>query len=481
MLNRHGRPCCCVLVGLAVWAAVGGALAGEPLDLVPADSMLAWYGRPLPDALPPEAGPSPLNTLIDTLPQLAGGRLDRTARVALRVFQTLGQMIRYRHAVVLIDSSAIHAGVHPASRRVDDLRLAMIIDTQSWERSGPFRRIMANAIEDQTDSDHAAITDKTAERWSYRELYDERLPAWCRISWGQIDEYFVMTLGADVWPVIASVAVEKQPSLARDEWVTQTRDAQGRDATIEIFLDADRMRERLDPLLNNWISDFFKVWDAGEMHRGSWAIGLKGDAIYCLSYFKVGGETVKRVYADANVANPGALGVPAGSRYAVYKVPAAEYLVNLVESLYVWQTPEKREHDLRRWERIQREHGFDAQRDVLDHLGDTVVLHNYPRHPLRLPVFFTTLIEIRDEPETVRKTIDTMCEAWQQGLEKEAEKMVIANPAEVMRRDGVWYIQVGPLFSGLAWTVTDRYIVVSWSPTALREYLEIAGDSLNRK
>jgi hypothetical protein len=37
-------------------------------------------------------------------------------------------------------------------------------------------------------------------------------------------------------------------------------------------------------------------------------------------------------------------------------------------------------------------------------------------------------------------------------------------------------MQVGPV-AGVAWTVTDRYIVTSWSPRALREYLEIAGEA----
>jgi len=46
--------------------------------------------------------------------------------------------------------------------------------------------------------------------------------------------------------------------------------------------------------------------------------------------------------------------------------------------------------------------------------------------------------------------------------------------------DGVWNIQFGP-FAGPAWTVTDRFIITSWSPTALRSYLSKVGDKVGQR
>jgi hypothetical protein len=43
--------------------------------------------------------------------------------------------------------------------------------------------------------------------------------------------------------------------------------------------------------------------------------------------------------------------------------------------------------------------------------------------------------------------------------------------------DGLWYMQYGPI-AGPAWVVTERFIVTSWSPRALREYLAKAGESV---
>jgi hypothetical protein len=64
------------------------------------------------------------------------------------------------------------------------------------------------------------------------------------------------------------------------------------------------------------------------------------------------------------------------------------------------------------WEKIQAELHFDGQKDLLDHLGDTIILHNDPPHPLKLPLAFTSLIEIRGDAKQVRRNA-SYC--WRRG------------------------------------------------------------------
>ena len=51
----------------------------------------------------------------------------------------------------------------------------------------------------------------------------------------------------------------------------------------------------------------------------------------------------------------------------------------------------------------------------------------------------------------------------------------------------MWYLRFGldgPDWLGLAgpaWTVTDRFIILSWSPLALREYLAKVPDEVKRR
>ena len=107
------------------------------------------------------------------------------------------------------------------------------------------------------------------------------------------------------------------------------------------------------------------------------------------------------------------------------------------------------------------------------------MLHNYPRHPLHLPLAFTTLIEIEQDPDRVHTTLEKLCEAWRDGMDKIGSEQDRPLTARLERDDdGIWFVQIGPV-AGLAWIFTDHYIVTSWSPKALRDYLDDYGDRLS--
>jgi hypothetical protein len=120
------------------------------------------------------------------------------------------------------------------------------------------------------------------------------------------------------------------------------------------------------------------------------------------------------------------------------------------------------------WSQVQERGQFDVERDLLAHLGDHAVLHNDPPHPLRIPIAVTALIEIRDEPAVVRKTLDGVCTAFRDELDQAAAEGRGPPPITLHREDdGLWYMQYGPI-AGPAWIVTERFLVTSWSPRARR-------------
>jgi hypothetical protein len=173
--------------------------------------------------------------------------------------------------------------------------------------------------------------------------------------------------------------------------------------------------------------------------------------------------------------------IPPEARYAIYRVPLNEIIPRFVSGLLAIRSPDVRQAVRQVWEQAQAEYGFNAERDVLPHLGRHVVMHNDPPHPLRLPLAMTMLIEIRSEPETVRESLETMCRAWQTGLDRAAEQNPDPNLARLHHADdGVWYLQFG-WFAGPAWTITDQFIITSWSPTALRSYLDKIGDRVGTR
>ena len=458
------------------------ALAGEPLDLIPAGSLLCWHGRPLPDMVPLGDKPSTLQTLLDLGSRVAGSKLGQRARIGMRITELLGLTIRHHHAIALIDARAKPTKTDSKSRRVDRLRMVLVVEVPATgEANGedalrPFLQTIQKTVNEQTNQETATLVTRKAQRWSYQELRDRRLPDWAVIGWGRIGRHFVLSIGPDVWPAIAGCAAGEQPSLSREPWYAEARRVRGHEAPIEVFMAAGEIRRRLDPFVHGRASSFFRAWDAEDLERAHWAIGFEGRALYCLAHFLIRGKTVSRLYADPSERDPHLLAtVPPGTRYAICQVPLARFFPRLMRGLLVIQGAKARANIERVWAQMQAECGVDAERDILAHLGNHIVLHNDPPHPLRLPLAMTTLIEIRQEPERVREAIEALSAAWRNTLDKAVIEASHPPPFTVQNDgDGVWYLRFGPL-AGPAWTLSDRFIITSWSPHALRDYLAKIG------
>lgn len=471
MSSRIFYPSIALLVIAA--ALVTPAQAREPVDLIPADALLCWQGRPLPDLDPPSDQPSTLQTLLELSTRVVGtarGSLDAGTQLGLRSAEMFNLMIRYPHALALIDTSARPADTDPTAKRVDHLQFALVVRNDGHRE--PFLRIIQKAVNDQTDSESATLVTKRHAGWSYQELRDTRLPDWSVLAWGHIDDCFVFTVGSGVWPGIADVAAEAAPSLARNPWYAAARRNPNPGLLIEIFVAAESIQQRLDPLLDDRASSFFSAWDAGTLRRAHWALGLEGRALFCIAHFDFPNGTIRRQYADPSKSYPVLMtAVPDAARYAVYELPVDRFIRRFFSGLVAIQGEKQRAILDRIWTEAERSYGLDIEGDLLTHLGTRVVLHNQPPHPLRLPFAVTTLIEIRSGADDVRRAIDALFGAFQDAIERSIAE---GNdpPAWMLHRaaDGVWCLQFG-LFAGPAWTVTDRFIVLSWSPRALREYL----------
>jgi len=270
--------------------------------------------------------------------------------------------------------------------------------------------------------------------------------------------------------------------VARDTWVSLIRSKSTREPLIEIIVAAKAIRERLDPFVDGRATRFFQAWNTADIDQVHWAFGFEGRSLYCRTYSRRGDLTRRMVYAGEVYATPRLLAtVPDPATYAIYRVSVASFLPKLIESYYATRSPDDRVAAEQRWAKVESELGLDAQRDALALLGNNIVLHNFPQHPFRMPLAFTSLIEIKREPQRVRETLEKLCRAWKNALQKEADEKGIVNPAILFRDDdGVWFLRIGPV-AGLSWTFTERFIVTSWSPHALREYLAKAGDAIGSR
>lgn len=465
-------------------APAGNAAAaiGEPLDLVPAESLLCWYGRPFPDVTPLSGEPSALATLVQLIPRVTP--LDTQGKLYARALEAFALSIAYPHVFALIDAAAKPAESDPSGRKLDRLRFAAIVQIDDKkEAEAAFGRIIQAAVNEQTDHARAALTLREAGQWRYQELRDQRLPEWTAFAWGRIGPHFVLTIGQDVWPEIAAVAAGQRPALSRAEWLGGVRGPRGRNALIEITVAMEGIRRRLDPLVGGRATEFFEAWHAGKVQRAHWAMGFEGPALYCVAYTEEEGRVRERLYADPAIREPRLLAtIPNGARYAIYRFPPAQVLTRMAASWLATEQPADRQAVRQAWDEIQARNGFDAQRDLLAHLGDYIVLHNDPPHPLHLPLATTTLVEIREQPQAVRAALDALCRGYQEFWQQQAEKTGQPNLLRLEHDgDGIWYVRLPIGVAGPAWTVTDRFLISSWSPTALRAYLEKVGDRAGRR
>jgi hypothetical protein len=450
----------------------------EGLDLVPAETLMCWYGRPFPDTAQAADAPNFMQFLMQLVP-LA---LNNEARLWARGLEAFNLAIRYPHVVALVDARAIFdESKSPPIPRGDRIRFALIVQTDGQDE--PFARVIQAAINEQTDRDNSKLSRQQAGNWPYMELRDQRLPDWCTIAWGNIGSFFVFTIGPDVWPDIAAVAGGQKEALSHTEWLENARDERARHALIEIIVRSQDIRERLDPFVDGRATAFFSAWQAEGIERSHWALGFEGRAMYCIANVIENGQPRQRLLADPNIKNPDLLAtIPDTARYAIYHISPADTLPRFFNALLATRTARERQNVHRLWKQIQEERGFDADRDILAHMGEYIVMHNDPPHPFRIPLAMTTLTPIREEPQQVSRAVDALSEAWRDAQQKFRETTGDGPNNMLIDRDndGIWYVKFGLGFAGPAWIVTDRFLITSWSPSALRSYLEKVGDRAGR-
>lgn len=473
------HPATRFIIGLWMLFASALAAAREPVDFIPADALLCWIGRPLPDTAPLDEQPSTLSTLIDLGARIAGQPLPEKASVSMRMLEAVTVMIRYPHAAAILDARAIPLVDDPDGRKVDQLKIVIVIEDRG--HADRIRRIIQRAVNETTDATTATLETRTSGAWRYQELRDRRLADWWAVAWGEIDDHFVLTFGADVWPRIAATARGEQQALAADPWVRSVRERRGKDAIIEIVAQMRAIRERLDPHVQNRATAFLRAWNADQVDRTHWALGFEGRAMYCEASFLTGRETSTRIFADPAERDERLLAaIPATARYAIYKLSAGETFERFFSGMLATRNAAQRKRIAELWEQIQRDVGVDVRRDLLENLGDFWVMHNYPQHPLHIPLAMTTMAEIRGNPAVVAAFVERVCQAWKAAETRYYEETGELLPVLINREgDGIWYVQLG-IIAGPAWLVTDRYIITSWSPIALRGYLQSVGTAAGK-
>jgi hypothetical protein len=467
-----------------VLAASTKTSARPILDLVPADSLIVYAAKPYKRLLPtsrPDGQPSfSIASIAAALN--AAGLIPNEGQVFADIAGGMPLFGQFEHAIVLLDVSsrvverqdATTTGPADPGLSLRLKRLQTVVIFRTGEQSAAVLQQIDRVIGRYTNQAVAQLSTQKEGDFSFQRLIDERLPGWAIWEWGRLGEFYILSFGEGAFMKVARTHAGAIPRLADDSWFRGAlAKTHGDKSLVQGFFAITRLREALGDAAQGRVAHVADALQVSDISHDLWTIGQEGRALTWYRCYQKSGEDVVRIYSEPASYPPHHRRIvpDAAKHIAIINVPTRWLVDNLPRA---WMASQS-EGNLRKWKRawrtLEQETGIDIGGSLVEHLGQTIVLFDYPPHPLDIPFALTIAIEIKNE-RAVRMAVDAILSAWSQYLDDRAQRhQTVLVRVKVKREDdGVWFLQAGIL--GPALKVTDRYVVISWSPQALRDALK---------
>ena len=387
--------------------------------------------------------------------------LSKRTRIWVDEFAAISELLDYPHAGVLLDFRA--APRPDGGHQLAGLHAALILRTDGANTRIELR--IQHLLSSYTNSENSTLSRRERDGAAVFTLRDGRLPDWVELTWGAVGDHYIVAMGAGSFERIVATMADRMLSLADDAWFSKAWEtAGGPAASLAGQIRFDAARAAADDLLVSKIERVQETLLLSGIDRGLWTLGRRGRAI-------AAGAFLRRSDRDewAPITRDGDAGLPPGvipdeaTWYIVLDVePRA--LINTVSKAYLsTKSPDAERKSREFWERLQERADVSIDVDILAHLREPIVIHDYPQHALRLPFAWTRVIPL-DDAAAVRRNLDRVLDAARVELAKEASIQ--------LRRDadGVWYLYFG--IAGPAVAVADDRLIISFSPDAVRKNID---------
>ncbi|UCG33478.1 MAG: hypothetical protein JSU68_02360 [Phycisphaerales bacterium] len=458
------------------------ARAPSPITLLPADAMAVYAGRPVATTDHQPSTAAGFLALAGTARQM--GLWPRGGRHYADMLSALPLLGRYPHAGALLDVTVSPIGAD--SHRLNTLHAVVLV--RCGEEVELIERRIAYAIRAYTNDQvsHVEQVDWRPDSSlggpdtpiTYHRLLDSRLPEWAACEWGPIDDLYIVGFGTGTWEHAARAATGQAPSLGADPWFRQAyADCRGPDAQIAVLLDPLRIRDRIGQTAPDPADRVIGALQMNRYQKSLHTFGRLERAITCYSASSIDGQYTFTPVSDPHAFRSEHLALipPEAEHYAIMRWSLARWLPRVVRAYVASRSEQHRATINTWWDDLQTELSINVQQDLLDQLGETTVLHTYPPHPLGVPFLCTFLFEIKGDPARVERTLarlltpvstpDTQS-ASQPAAPSDRKPCIL----QARRADGIWYWQAG-IFAVLGLGVDDNWLVLSFSPEAVRQNL----------
>jgi hypothetical protein len=395
--------------------------------------------------------------------------LDTECRAWFDALASLSVVLEHPYSLTLLDARAevLDDGGH----RLAELHAALVVHT-GGENSDIESRIQ-HLLNAYTNSAESTLESTMTWRGPMYTLRDRRLPQWVVLRWGPIGDKYVVTIGEGAFTRVEAVQSNQGLSLASDAWLEKAfKAAGGSSAAAVAYATPTRLYAGADAQFAEKIDRVREAILAKDIEKGLWTFAFAGRAVEAKGFLRRDGvDELRPVTTDRIGGVPESQVIPeTATGYAVLDIEPQKLCDSVCEAYLAARSPGTRQELRAYWRDLQRKAEVSIAGDIMVHLGRGVAIHNSPRHALRLPLAWTIVMPVVGDVGDLRKNIDRIAGVWRDQLAEVGTVGLRQSP------DGIWYLYFG--INGPAVGVTDRWLVASFSPDAVRKnlaHLESAG------
>ena len=463
-----------------IWHFVAAFLL--PAHLVHAETALAELSRMLPDgaivayAVTGPRRPEPPPATGDQAPaSVWSGRIslleqaqrlgllsvmDSCTRQWLDALGAIGMVFEYPHAAALVDISAVPRS--DGGHQLGKVGAVLVVDAKGDDPR--FARRIQHLLDTYTNSEHSTLSTARVGEVEWSRLRDHRLPEWFVLCWGKVGDYYIVTVGDRAFDRMLALLNDDGPRLAANSWYTSAlRRVEYDNTSFVLYADFAELHRRLDADLGRKIRKVQTAFRLADVSRGLWVARRSRRALEMRGCLRRGQRDVEQVIAARSFADR--LKDPVipeqATRFAVFEGRPRRICRGIAEAYLSARSPGAAEKSRAFWRGLQEKSGVSIESDILARLGEIIVLHDHPRPVIDIPVARTIVVSIDREPDLLRQHIDEI-------LTYLRDVLIPPGLFQLRRADdGVWYMQYG--LNGPAMAVLDRWLVVAFTPTAVRE------------
>ncbi len=468
-LRRYPRMQRLATTSLALMLFASPAAAAETPALrqsIPADAVVAIFVTPLeaPTKTGTVRSSIGLATLLADQAQDLGllSNIDATTRAWIDTLTASSALLNYPHAAALfeIKAESLTGGGH----KLAGLSAALVVKTAG--EHAPIEQRIQHLLNTYTNKDATRLTQESSGETVVYSLTDNRLPDWCVLHWGAIGDHYVISIGEGTFDRVGKTLSGDTPPIASDNWfATGYEKTSAKQAVFSLFARFDKIDFTTDSQLAKKVGGVRSALGLNNVDRGMWTVGFDGRAVDARAFVRLN---------DKNQLSPITLpsleGIPVdklippqATAYAIFNSSPGTALNASCEVFLAARAADTQEETRAYWRDLQEASGVDIHRDIVAHLARGAVIHNHPPHILRLPLAWTFVARVTDDPNAVHNSINALCNTWQRELQETSTVRLQLAP------DGVWYLELG--IPGPAVGMRGPWIVMSYSPFAVRENL----------